>query len=99
VIPQSYLVRAQFGPARHPCCKSYWWTPERDAKMLFVMEVYDDVAKAARVLGLPSGQGGWIIGRLKKYRNGRANLPEAHAKEVERRFNELLRAHQTGQPA
>ena len=30
-----------------------WWTPERDAKLRYVMETYGDPDKAARVLGQP----------------------------------------------
>lgn len=31
-----------------------WWTPERDAKLRYVMERYNDREKAARVLGVPT---------------------------------------------
>ena len=28
-----------------------WWNPERDAKLVYVMSIYNDMNKAARVLG------------------------------------------------
>lgn len=37
----------------------WWWTPERLAKLRYVMEKYDDVAKAARVLGCSEGNVRW----------------------------------------
>jgi hypothetical protein len=55
---------------RHPCAKSWWWTPERDAKLRYVMEHYGDLEKAVRVLGLPSGNGGWVIRRWNHLRFG-----------------------------
>lgn len=93
LIPQRLLVGGPPAKRRTPCAWRSWWTPERDAKMLFVMEVYGDLTKAARVLGIPPGNGGWIVKRLKNYRNGKADLTEADAKEVELLLNELLAKH------
>lgn len=32
--------------------KAGFWTPERNAKLCYVMQKYNDLAKAARVLGV-----------------------------------------------
>lgn len=44
---------------------SWWWTPERDAKLRYVMEKYDDFEKAARVLGIGTRSARWRWNSIK----------------------------------
>jgi hypothetical protein len=88
---RSFTLGRGSTPVRsHQCAFRHWWTPERDAKLLYVMQVHDDLVKAARVLGVPPGNGGWLINRLKDYRQGRAGLTDEQAKQVETLLNDLL---------
>lgn len=57
---------------RHASANAWWWTKERDAKLLHIMDTYHDLAKAGRVLGIPEGQRGWMVERLRDLRRKRA---------------------------
>lgn len=46
----SHFSLNKFAP-QEAGAKDYWWTPARDAKLKYVMETYDDLQKASRVLG------------------------------------------------
>lgn len=46
------VCRAVTMPGFRP---NYWWTQPRKDKLRYVMETYDDIEKAARVLGVSVG--------------------------------------------
>lgn len=71
MIPQGIKCRAMHQPRSHASSHGWWWTPQRDAKLRYVMEKYDDYEKASRVLGIPQGQRGWVIKRWNAMKFGR----------------------------
>lgn len=81
---------------KHAVFRRFWWNPDRDVKLLYVMERYNDTEKACRVLGLPYRQRGAIFLRLKTLRYWRDDLSQEHQERLERLLEEL-RARPVGE--
>jgi hypothetical protein len=66
LIGQGHRGYQTSGYRRPKDANQWWWTPERDAKLRYVMEKYNDPAKAARVLGIGIRSARWRWGSLQR---------------------------------
>jgi hypothetical protein len=59
LIGQGHRGYQTSGYRRPKDANEWWWTQQRDEKLRYVMENYNDIAKAARVLGIGIRSARW----------------------------------------